>query len=83
MIKTREQELGDRRLLLIRLRKLSPKALLTLQFEAMTRMEEAPSDSERKHWAAHEFINVVSYRSFGKLDAPCRHRDEEDPTDKD
>jgi hypothetical protein len=70
---SRETELVERRKLINKLRTMSPNELAKEQDAAGDAMFSAEAPDQ--HWAVHTYINIVSYRSFGALDVPCKHRE--------
>lgn len=77
---TREEEYDMRRDLTELLKSLTPEQQLKFQDEAMANLSRLQhlntSMGTEVHWEAHRFINIVAWRSFGRLDAPCQHRNE-------
>jgi hypothetical protein len=73
----RQQELAARRELKRELSSMTEDELLEAQEKAKQEMDAAEEGSgieSAKHWAAHRWINIMCWRSFGKLNVPCRHR---------
>lgn len=77
---TRDEELRQRRMLRHRLSRMSPSELDLFQDKAQKELALLqhldPQMSAEVHWAAHRFINIVAFRSFGRLDVPCQHRED-------
>lgn len=71
---TYDEEIAERRMLRSQLERMSFDERLHEQLAAQRLFNEAPPGTEEGHWAAHRFINITCYRSFGRLDVPCRHR---------
>jgi hypothetical protein len=70
---TRSEEMDWRRKLLQSLNSMSEEDQRKEQLKSMDFLDRCPKGPAR-HWAAHRFINITVFRSFGKLDDPCRHR---------